>query len=259
MKRRRNRHARPGGRHKLPVAQLPDDCERIINDNIALAVRHIGSCVVRRTDTELHLGVTLLRWGIFTILGMAKDQQHAAFDTKEAEAAAAHARMEKAAAIAPALVLEVTDRHNGKAEISPDQARWLRLAVSDITKLHGAHAHDECKVCAEIADILDKVNRLTAAPTYPGQAVVTIGGGEPLGEETPTERAVRACRSCGDSADGPGDTFINGRDGLCGRCAAGQIATSLMPPPERPERCEHGLAFPCASCNEAIASSEAPS
>lgn len=218
-KRRRNRTPRPGGRHAPQIATRPEDCERLIEATIQAAMHHIGERVVRRTDTELHLGVMLLRWGVYTILGMPKEQQRDAFPSKEAEAAAAHARMDVAGKIAPQLVLQVTDRHNGKADITQDQARWLRLAVEDITKLHGAHSHEECKVCAEMGSILDTVKRIgetAPAATYPGQAVVTIGMDPAVGEST-------------------------------------TIVTSMMPPPGRPEACEHGLAFPCANCNEAVA------
>lgn len=216
-KRRRNRTPRPGGRH-IQIATRPEDCEGIIERTLHGAMHIIGERVVRRTDTELHLGVMLLRWGVFTILGMAKEQQRDAFPSKEAEAAAAHERMEVAGKIAPQLVLQVTDRHNGKADITPDQARWLRLAVNDFAKLHGAHAHADCKVCEEMSSILEMVKQLnaTAPATYPGQAVVTIGMDPAAGEST-------------------------------------TIVTSMMPPPDRPEACEHGLAFPCADCNEAIA------
>jgi hypothetical protein len=100
-------------------------------------------------------------------MGMSSTEQRAAFENRDAEHAAACARMQRAGDMAGILMLEVVDRVNGKHDPQPDRARALRLAFDDFKRAHGEHQHADCAACAELSDLVKEVHRVEAVLNTP--------------------------------------------------------------------------------------------
>lgn len=160
----RNRHQH---RPVPPPIVATEEQEDYIEQVAHTAMHAIGERIERNPQTELMIGVALMRWGVFTIMGMSSTEQRYAFENREEEHAAAVARMQRAGDVAGMLMLQVVDRVNGKHDPQPDRARALRLAFDDFKRAHGEHQHADCAACTELADLVKEVDRVEAVLNTP--------------------------------------------------------------------------------------------
>lgn len=213
-----------GNRHQHRPAPTPlvttEDQEDFIEQVVHTAMHAIGERVARDHDTELMIGVALMRWGVFTIMGMDTNAQPDAFETREAEIEAAVARMHRAADIAGMLMLQVVDRVNGKHDPQPDRARALRLSFDDFKRAHAEHQHGDCAACVELSDLVNEVERVeavlnTPTPAAAGWGYLVIA---PLTSQQLSEMHSRAHRHTRDCYDEDNSALL-----LCARSEDGTL------------------------------------